>query len=101
MNVLTWSDVERMIGGRLGKTIRAVCPFCSRTRRTINQRKPVFAVRLKEPDFAVYNCAHCNESGYVHPDRPSQVIDLAERKRLRDEAHRMSARTSSNALRQR
>ena len=27
-------------------------------------------------------------SGYVHPDRQSQVIDLTERKRLRDDAHR-------------
>src|SRR5262249_44390415 len=56
--------------------------------RTINQRKPVFAVRLKEPDFAIFNCAHCGESGYVHPDRQSQVVDLVEAKRRRDEADR-------------
>jgi hypothetical protein len=85
---LTWTDVERITQGRLGRTARSPCPFCSSSRRTVNQRKPVFAVRLKEPDFAVYNCAHCGESGYVHPDRPAQIVDLAQRKRLLDEADR-------------
>jgi Toprim domain len=89
MNALAWNDIERITQGQLGRTIRCVCPFCSSSRRTVNQRKPVFAVRLKEPDFAVYNCAHCGESGYVHPDRQSaQVIDLTERNRLREKAAR-------------
>jgi putative DNA primase/helicase len=83
---LTWADVARMTHGQLGRTVRTPCPWCSHTRRTINQRKPVLAVKLKEPDFAMYYCAHCGESGYVHPERSSQVIDLAQRKRLRAEA---------------
>jgi Toprim domain len=83
---LAWSEVERITHGQLGRTVRTPCPFCSNTRRTGNQRKPVFAVKLKEPDFAIYNCAHCGESGYVHPDRSSRVIDLAERKRQREQA---------------
>jgi Toprim domain len=84
---LTWTDIERITHGRLGRTARAPCPFCSHTRRLANQRKPVFAVKLKEPDFAIYNCAHCGESGYVHPET-TRVIDLAERKHLREEANR-------------
>lgn len=80
-----WTDVERITQGRLGRTVRAICPFCSLSRRTTNQKKPVFAVKLKEPDFAVYNCAHCGESGYVHPDT-SRVIDLNHRRQLRAEA---------------
>jgi putative DNA primase/helicase len=85
---LTWSDVERITQGHLGRTAISVCPFCSHTRRQANQRKPVFAVKLKEPDFAIYHCAHCGESGYVHPERSAQVIDLTERKRLREQAER-------------
>lgn len=88
MTALTWTDIERITQGQLGRTISAVCPFCSHTRRTINQRKRVFAVRLKEPDFAIYNCMHCGEAGYVHPERSAQIIDLTERKRLREEAER-------------
>jgi hypothetical protein len=89
---LTWSDVERITGGKLGRNVCAPCPFCSHSRRQANQRKRVFAVKLKEPDFAIYNCAHCGESGYVHPDRPSpHVVDLAEIKRRRTEADRKEA----------
>jgi hypothetical protein len=85
---LTWTDVERITQGQLGRTVSTLCPFCSHTRRMGNQRKRVFAVRLKEPDFAIYNCAHCGEGGYVHPERSAQIIDLTERKRLREEADR-------------
>jgi Toprim domain len=83
--IFAWTDVERITKGQLGRTVSAPCPFCSSSRRTINQRKPVFAVKLKESDFAIYNCAHCGESGYVHPET-SRVIDLNERKKLRAEA---------------
>jgi hypothetical protein len=96
---LTWSDVERVTQGRLGRTVRTVCPFCSDSRRTINRRKPVFAIKLKEPDFAIYRCAHCDESGYVHPEK-SAVIDLAERRAVRAAADKreredLQRRTSS------
>jgi Toprim domain len=79
MTAFAWNDIERVTQGRIGRTVRTTCPFCSSSRRTINQRKTVFAVKLKEPDFAIYNCAHCGESGYIHPHK-SAVIDLAERK---------------------
>jgi hypothetical protein len=82
-----WADVERITQGQLGRTVSTLCPFCSHTRRTINQRKRVFAVRLKEPDFAIYNCAHCCESGYVHPET-ARVIDPVERRRRQAEADR-------------
>jgi Toprim domain len=87
MNALAWDDVQRLTQGRIGRTVCAPCPFCSHSRRTTNRRKRVFAIKLKDPDFAVFNCVHCHESGYVHPDR-SHVIDLTERKRLRAQADR-------------
>jgi hypothetical protein len=87
MSALAWSDVERMTAGRVGLTFRVPCPFCSTSRRIGNQRKPVFAVRLKEPDFAMFNCVHCGASGYVHPRVPANVSS-AERHRLRSEAER-------------
>lgn len=48
----------------------------------------MFAVKLTEPDFAIYNCAHCGESGYAHPGSSSQTVDLRERERRREEAAR-------------
>ena len=87
--MITWPDVERITHGELGRTFRLACPFCSSTRRQANQRKPVFAVKLKEPDFAIYRCAHCEASGYVHPDKPQQwTTDLAELRRRRALAER-------------
>jgi hypothetical protein len=88
MNALTWAEVERITQGQLGRNIKTPCPFCSSKRRTANQRKPVFAVMLKAPDFAIFHCAHCDESGYVHPDRSAQVVDLAARKQAREQADR-------------
>ena len=85
---LGWDQVERLTDKRLGVTVRSVCPFCSSSRSRRGQRKPVFAVRLKEPDFALYNCAHCGESGYVRPDLPPRA-DPAEWKRRRVETDRL------------
>jgi hypothetical protein len=87
MNTLAWSDVEHITGGQLGRMVRTPCPACSHTRR--KKRDRCFAVTLKEPDFAIYNCVHCGDHGYVHPDRPShQVIDLAEQRRRRIKTER-------------
>jgi Toprim domain len=88
MTALAWDDVERLTQGRIGRTVCTPCPLCSHSRRTINQRKPVFAIKLKAPDFAIFNCVHCGESGYVHPDR-SHVIDLTQRKQLRAKSDRL------------
>jgi Toprim domain-containing protein len=86
---LSWDEVERLTGGQLGRTVRTVCPFCSATRKRMNQRRPVFAVLLKEPDFAIFNCAHCGEQGYIHSNTSShRVIDLAEIKRRKAEGER-------------
>src|SRR5262249_16598594 len=61
--------------------------FLSHTRRPANQRKPVFAIKLKEPDFAVFNCVHCGEHGYIRAGTPrSHVLKLAEQRRRREEA---------------
>jgi hypothetical protein len=84
MTTLTWTDVETITRGQLGRTVASTCPFCSHLRKRLNQKKKVFAVKLVDPDFAISNCA--GESGYVHPERSARVVDLAERKRLREEA---------------
>jgi hypothetical protein len=84
---LAWSDVQAITKGHIGRTIRSVCPFCSNSRRAVHRRLKVFAVQLKEPGFAVFNCCHCGASGSVHPDK-SHVIDFAERRALRAQADR-------------
>ena len=91
MNALAWEDVQRITKGQLGRTVRTPCPFCSHSRRQANQRKPVFAVKLKDPEFAVYHCVHCDASGYVHPDTPSRVVDLEDMRRRQAEAKRKEA----------
>jgi putative DNA primase/helicase len=92
MNALTWQDVERITQGQVGRTISGTCPFCSHTRKPANQRKPVFAVKIKDDGFAVFNCAHCGESGYVHDNSTaSRIVDLAEHKRRQDAAAKREA----------
>jgi hypothetical protein len=82
---LDWGDVERITQGRIGRTVTATCPFCSHFRKRHNQRKQTFAVKIKDDGFAIFNCVHCGESGYVHDGATaSNVIDLAERKRRQD-----------------
>ena len=82
---LAWGDVERITQGRIGRTVTATCPFCSHFRKRHNQRKKTFAVKIKDDGFAIFNCVHCGESGYVHDGATaSNVIDLAERKRRQD-----------------
>src|SRR5262249_19860131 len=86
--MIPWTTIEYIAHGRFGRTM-AVCPLCSADRRTPQKRNSkVLAVNLIEPEFAVYYCNHCGESGYAHPDKPSRVVDIAECKRRRDQAHR-------------
>jgi hypothetical protein len=88
--MIPWSTIEYITHGRLGRTM-AVCPLCSADRRTPQKRKSrVLAIKLLEPDFAVYCCNHCEANGYAHPDKPSRIIDLVEKKQRREEADRHS-----------
>ena len=87
-NTIAWADVERLTRNQLGRTIRSTCPICSEHRSPANRRARCFAVRLKDPDFAIFNCLNCGISGHVRPDTPSRVIDFAEQQRLRNEARR-------------
>jgi hypothetical protein len=88
---LTWNEIEDITRGRFGET-RAVCPLCSAGRRTAQKRKDkVLSVNLREPDFAVYHCHNCDAQGYCRPDgASSRVVDLAERRRRREQAKRQS-----------
>jgi hypothetical protein len=88
MTRLTWADIEHITQGQLGRNIISTCPFCSSSRKRHNQKKKIFAVKLVDPDFAIFHCAHCGEGGYVHPERTAQVIDLAERQKRREDAER-------------
>jgi putative DNA primase/helicase len=85
---LAWDDVQAITKGHIGRTIRTPCPFCSNSRRAVNRRLKVFAVQLKEPGFAVFNCVHCGARGSIHPERSAHVVDLVERQRLRAQADR-------------
>jgi hypothetical protein len=86
--VISWGAIETITQGRFGRTM-AVCPLCSAERRTPQKRhSKVLAVKLLEPEFAVYFCNHCGENGCSHPDAPRRVVDLAEQQRRRDEAKR-------------
>jgi Toprim domain len=81
----SWADAERITQGQIGREIRSACPFCSHTRRHANQKKKVFAIRLKDPDFAIFNCCHCGENGYLHSNK-ARVVDLGEIRRVRAQA---------------
>jgi hypothetical protein len=85
---LAWDDVQAITKGHIGRTIRTPCPFCSSSRRAVHRRLKVFAVQLKEPGFAVFNCVHCGASGSVHPERSAHVVDLVEQRVLRAQADR-------------
>src|SRR6266487_2170700 len=87
-NTIAWADVERLTRNQLGRTIRSTCPICSEHRSPANRRARCFAVRLKDPDFAIFNCLNCGISCHVRPDTPARVIDFAEQQRLRNEARR-------------
>jgi hypothetical protein len=87
-SVIPWTTIQHITQDRLGRTM-AVCPLCSDGRRTPQRRgSKVLAVNLIEPEFALYYCNHCGANGYAHPDKPCQIIDLAEHKRRREEANR-------------
>lgn len=97
---MQWTDAERITRGRFGRTM-ATCPLCSDQRRTpANRHNKCLAVTLIEPEFAVYYCNHCEAKGYVRPDTPSRVVDLAERQRRHDEAKRHAEREKSERKRQ-
>jgi putative DNA primase/helicase len=67
----------------------AECPECSGQRSTAHKRRShVLAITLIEPDFAIYYCNHCEVNGYCRPGRTSSVVNLAERKRQREQAAR-------------
>jgi hypothetical protein len=79
----------------------AICPVCSQTRRTPQKRNSkVLAVKLLEPEFAVYYCNHCNVSGFAHPDKPSRVVDLVEVRRQQEQAAHHAAKEKQDRTRQ-
>lgn len=70
MTDITWSEIEVITGGRLGK-FRAPCPICGpERRRAHNRKRQVLCVWSDAPDFATYNCVRCGASGYAKPEAP-------------------------------
>ncbi|HEX9320492.1 MAG TPA: toprim domain-containing protein [Xanthobacteraceae bacterium] len=89
ISAISWDDVERITKGRLGVTVQASCPLCSEFRSTREKRRSkCLGVQLRSDDYAVFNCLNCGAHGNVFRDAPAQVIDLAERQRIRDRAKR-------------
>ena len=84
---LSWGDVNTLTKGRFGK-IDVPCPFCSAGRKPANRRKPCFRIWRTAGDFATFHCAHCQEHGFVFPDRPSRPVNRSERRRQQAEASR-------------
>ena len=95
---ISWETVEEVTRGHLGR-VMTTCPLCSEHRRAHNRRSKVLAVNLIEPEFAVYFCNHCGESGFVHPDKPSRPINPIERQCLLDEAKRHAEESKSARMR--
>jgi len=95
---ISWETVEEVTRGHLGR-VMTTCPLCSEHRRAHNRRSKVLAVNLIEPEFAVYFCNHCGESGFVHPDKPSRPINPIERQCLLDEAMRHAEESKSARMR--
>lgn len=99
---LSWGDAQRVTQGQLGVMRRTVCPFCSHTRRKKKDR--CFAVTLKEPAFAVWNCVHCGSSGYIWPDIKTTIVghSPADQRQARREGEKREAddraRRTANAL---
>jgi hypothetical protein len=86
--MIPWYTIEEITRGKIGRHY-AICPLCSADRRTVQKRRSkVLAVDLREPEYAVYFCNHCEASGFSRPDTRSRVIDFAERQRRREEAAR-------------
>lgn len=88
LETISWSDVERITRGRLGRSM-AVCPLCSADRRTPQKRNSkVLAVKLLEPNFAVWFCNHCGANGFSYPENRERIVDIVERQRPQAEAER-------------
>ena len=62
---------------------RIACPFCSESRSSKHQKKPVFRVWLQQHDFLTYSCAHCDAKGYLHAKNslPIPIEKIAEMRR--------------------
>jgi putative DNA primase/helicase len=70
---LSWADIERLIGSKLGTEFDVSCPRCGPDRSTrATQTKPVLHIWREKPDFATYKCARCEIKGSVKaPTRPN------------------------------
>jgi putative DNA primase/helicase len=98
--MIDWNHIDSITQGKLARTM-AVCPLCSDTRRTPQKRhSKVLAVNLVEPEFAVFYCNHCGANGYVHPDRPRRIIDIAEQQQRQQQAKQHAEQERQGRIRQ-
>jgi Toprim domain len=82
---LSFADLTRLTGGRLGR-FDIACPICGPHRRAlVNQRRPVLRVRRLEAGFATFLCVRCGEKGWAR-DRSAPAPDPAKLGRARAEA---------------
>jgi twinkle protein len=47
----------------VGRNHRTTCPTCSHRRKSFNQKEPCLSVKI-EDDRIVWNCHHCDDTGY-------------------------------------
>jgi Toprim domain len=88
---LSFADLTRLTGGRLGR-FDVACPLCGPHRRVpLNQRRPVLRVWRLEPGFATFLCVRCGEKGWARDHsapapNPVKLVraraEAAERERI-------------------
>jgi hypothetical protein len=82
---LSLVDIDRLIGGRLGRHDVA-CPLCGPSRRDpANRRRKVLRIWRLDRGFAGYHCARCGENGSSR-DPSTRRPDPAVIERARAEA---------------
>src|SRR5215469_11034210 len=98
MSKLTYDDVNRLTGGRVG-IFDVVCPFCSSFRKPQHRSQRKMRIWRQTPEFCSFFCIHCEVSGYVAADvraqhattakqRAAAIVDNIDyKKRQRDKAN--------------
>lgn len=82
---IPWQDLVRLTGERLGRHDVA-CPLCGPSRKaTVNQRRKVLRIWIKEPGFGSFICSRCGASGWAK-DGDARQIDAARLDTLEREA---------------
>lgn len=65
MGAISFDEIDHLADRRLG-TYDVPCPLCGPSKRSAaKQNKRVLRIWRREPNFATFSCARCDESGYA------------------------------------